>query len=262
MAFTLATWNILATSYIRPEFYPGSPRHVLDPACRVPELVRQAIALDTDILCLQEVEVSVFAALQKGLAGSGYSGTHALKGANRPDGCATFFRGSRFTLAHTQRIAFADGDGRANSGHIAQLLLLDREGKRLAVLNTHLKWDPPDTPRERQWGYRQIVQSIEALRTDAGPSAGQIVCGDFNVTPQSDVVEALLSAGFDYAHRHCGVIVTCNSNGQPKLIDYLFHSQSLRAQPVIPALIDARTILPSSEQPSDHLPLAAQFEWR
>jgi len=230
MAFTLATWNILATSYIRPEFYSGSPRHVLDPACRVPEVVRRAIALDTDILCLQEVEVSVFAALQTGLAGSGYSGRHALKGANRPDGCATFFRSSRFTLAHTQRIAFADGDGRADSGHIAQLLLLDREGKRLAVLNTHLKWDAPDTPRERQWGYRQIVQSIEALRTEAGPSAGQIVCGDFNVTPHSDAVEALLSAGFDYAHRHCGVIVTCNSNGQPKLIDYLFHSQSLRGK--------------------------------
>src|SRR5260370_19290036 len=170
--FTLATWNILATSYIRPEYYPKTPQHVLDPARRVPALLRDAIALDADILCLQEVEVNVFAALQAGLAASGYIGTHALKGANRPDGCATFFRGSRFTLAHTRRIAFADGGGRADSGHIAQLLLLDREGKRLAALNPHLKWDPPDTPPERQWGYRQIGQSIEALRTEAGRSTG------------------------------------------------------------------------------------------
>src|SRR5438874_2591158 len=122
MSFTLATWNILATSYIRPEFYPNTPRHILDTAWRRPALVRHAVALGVDILCLQEVERDVFAALQTGLAGSGYAGTHALKGRNRPDGCASFFRNDCFTLVSSQRMAFADGDGRAASGHIAQLL--------------------------------------------------------------------------------------------------------------------------------------------
>src|SRR6266540_1538606 len=98
MPFTLATWNILATAYIRPAWYPRTPRQVLDPAWRVPALVRHARELGTDILCLQEVERDVFAALQAGLAGLGYSATHAMKGGNRPDGCAVFFRSDCFTL--------------------------------------------------------------------------------------------------------------------------------------------------------------------
>src|SRR5438309_1647218 len=102
MDFTLATWNILATAYIRREFYPRTPPEILNPVWRVPELVRHAAALDVDILCLQEVETTVFTALQSALQQKGYRGTHALKGANRPDGCATFFR--RFILTQGQRI--------------------------------------------------------------------------------------------------------------------------------------------------------------
>jgi mRNA deadenylase 3'-5' endonuclease subunit Ccr4 len=261
MSFKFATWNILATAYMKPEFYPRTARQVLDPAWRIPALVRLVQGLAVDILCLQEVEANVFAALAAGLSSLGYTGSYARKGGHRPDGCATFFRRDRFTLAIDRRIAFADGEGRADSGHIAQILLFEDQGKRLAVLNTHLKWDPPDTPRERQWGYRQISQTIDVLRPEAVSTTGQIVCGDFNVVPQSDVVEALLRAGFDYAHRDCPGVRTCDSNGQPKLIDYLFYCGSLRSRPFLPAPIDEQTPLPSPEQPSDHLPLIAQFDW-
>ncbi len=260
-AFTVATWNILATAYIRPEFYPNTPRQVLEPAWRIPALVTYAQGLDVDVLCLQEVEPDVFAAFDAGFDSLGYRGTYARKGQNRPDGCATFFRRDRFTLETDRRIEFDDGAGHAPSGHIAQFLQLNQAGKRLDLVNTHLKWDPPGTPRERQWGFRQISQILEALRVEASPRAGQIVCGDFNVLPRSEVVEALLAAGFNYAHRDCPGVRTCNSNGDPKLIDYLFHGNSLRPKPLVPVPIDARTPLPSPEQPSDHLPLIADYNW-
>jgi endonuclease/exonuclease/phosphatase family metal-dependent hydrolase len=128
-------------------------------------------------------------------------------------------------------------------------------------LNTHLKWDPPETPRERQWGHKQVLQAVDILRSGASTSTGQIMCGDFNVTPASDVVATLLAAGLDYAHRGLAGICTCNSNGEPKLIDYLFCSDALRARPIFPAPIDGQTPLPSNDQPSDHLPLAAEFDW-
>jgi mRNA deadenylase 3'-5' endonuclease subunit Ccr4 len=258
MAFTVATWNILATSYIRREFYPKTPPQVLDPAWRLPELVRHAAALAVDILCLQEVETPAFAALQEGLAQAGYIGRHALKGRNRPDGCATFFRG--FSLVEERRIAYADGSGGRDSGHIGQLLILSRDNKRLGILNTHLKWDPPGTERDRQWGHRQILLAIETL-LQTSPLDGQIICGDFNVTGESDVVQTLRAAGMDYAHRQCPGIATCNSNGDARLIDYLFHSASLHAKPSLPPPIDGRTVLPSPEQPSDHAPLMAEFDW-
>ncbi|HTS31501.1 MAG TPA: endonuclease/exonuclease/phosphatase family protein [Bryobacteraceae bacterium] len=260
MAFTLASWNILATAYIREEFYPKTPPDILDPARRIPELVRHAAGLGVDILCLQEVEAEVFAALDQGLRPLGYVGSYARKGGDRPDGCATFFRRDRFAHSLDRRIAFADGNGGAASGHIAQLLCLEDEGKTIALVNTHLKWDPPGTPRQRQWGYRQISQVIETLRGDAAESRGQIVCGDFNVLPRSDVVSTLLDAGFEYAHRGTEAR-TFNGDGRPRLIDYVFHGSSLRARPAPTAPLGPESVLPSAEQPSDHLPLIARFDW-
>jgi hypothetical protein len=172
-----------------------------------------------------------------------------MKGEKRPDGCATFFRSGRFTLLAERRIAFSDGDGGRDSGNIVQLLLLGHEGKRLEIANTHLKWDPPETPRERKSGYRQILQAIEALHPDGSSPDGQILCGDLNVDPDSDVIEALLAVGFDFAHRQCPGAFTCNSNKQAKLIDHLFYRGSLRARPIAPAKVEAETPLPSPEPP-------------
>jgi mRNA deadenylase 3'-5' endonuclease subunit Ccr4 len=254
MAFTMATWNTLATAYIRPAFYPRTRAELLDSAWRVPALVAYAQTLDVDLLCLQEVETGVFLALQAGLPE--YQGSHALKGRQRPDGCATFFRTRSFGILSSSRVEYSD-----DSGHIAQCILLAHEGKRLTVVNTHLKWDAPKTLRESQWGYRQIVQVLEFLSGDGRVSDGQIVCGDLNVTPDSEVVEALLGAGFNYAHRNSPGISTCNSNSEAKLIDYLFSRGALRAHAVVPPMIDGLTPLPSPQQPSDHVPLVARFDW-
>src|SRR5260370_37705094 len=110
MCFTVAMWNVLATAYIRPEYYPGTPPEVLDAASRVPALVRCANSLGVGILCMQEVEREVFAALEAGLGEMGYDGRYALKGRQRPDGCATFFRKDRLSLVSAQRFADLDHD--------------------------------------------------------------------------------------------------------------------------------------------------------
>jgi len=90
--------------------------------------------------------------------------------------------------------------------------------------------------------------------------ADQIICGDLNVTPDSDVAALFTAAGFDYAHRGVHDLRTCNSNGEARLIDYLFFRGSLRATPLPTAVVEDTTPLPSSSQPSDHVPLAARFE--
>jgi endonuclease/exonuclease/phosphatase (EEP) superfamily protein YafD len=110
-------------------------------------------------------------------------------------------------------------------------------------------------------GYQQASQALDGLRTQAGAVDGEIVCGDLNVTPESDVIAALLAAGFNYAHHGCDGVRTCNSSREPKLIDYLFYRGFLGALPVLPDSIDEDTVLPSAEMPSDHLPLVAKFEW-
>lgn len=261
-AFTVTTWNVLATAYIQAAFYPSTPPEVLEPSWRVPALVRRARELQADILCLQEVEPAVFAAIEAELSESHYKGVFAGKDGKRSDSCAVFYRMTTCELHSEQRLVYADdGEGLPPSGHIAQVLTLDARGRHLAVLNTHLKWDPPGTPIARQYGYRQANQAIKILQeTDA---EAEIVCGDLNVTPESEVIRLLRRAGFRYSHGADGdPAFTCNSNGEPKLIDYLCWRGALRAEPVPVPAITGRTALPSVDHPSDHLPLQARFSWQ
>jgi len=257
--FTLATWNILATAYIRRDYYPGTPQEVLDARRRIPRLVESAVALDVDILCLQEVEADVFAALDERLSTAGYAGRLAMKAYRRPDGCATFFRRAACELLGHQRYQFADATpGSKNSGHVAQFLEL-RIGKlHLQLANTHLKWDPPGVPDESQWSYRQVQQIITALN-EFDAQTFQIVCGDFNVTEAATAIRLLNAAGFRDTHRAGPETYTCNSNGEPKLIDHILYRGRAEVLPAPLPHIDAATALPSPDQPSDHLPLVARF---
>lgn len=247
--FTFVTWNVLAPSYVRASYYPRSDVRHLDPKWRAPAVVARARALDCDLMCFQEVEVSTFDALRMALAEMEYVGLHALK-QDKPDGCAVFFRVGLFQLVESRRIVYRDG-----SGHVAQLVTFEHDGRRIAIVNTHLKWDPHDTPAALKFGFRQASEIVVALQTQRAQHAAQIVCGDLNVTPDSDVVATLRSADFQSAHAD---VFSCNSNGSAKLIDYVF-SRGLRAEPIAPRLIDDETPLPSEEEPSDHLPLAVRF---
>ena len=46
------------------------------------------------------------------------------------------------------------------------------------------------------------------------------------------------------------------------MIDYLFYSAKLQSDPEKITPIDARTVLPSAEQPSDHVAIVARFDWK
>ncbi len=250
---SFVTWNVLATAYIRSSYYPNTAARFLDAEWRVPAITRRALAFDADVIALQEVEDEVFEALRAALADRGYAGTFAQK-KDKPEGGAIFHREERLSLVEARRVEYRDG-----SGHIAQLVTFDREGSRLAVLNTHLKWDQPGTPPALQFGFRQASEIIVLLEAQRAAHDAQIVCGDLNVTPDSDVVRELRAAGFIDAHKDLHDIATCNSNGVAKLIDYVFYRGALRATPVRPAAIDDATPLPSEDLPSDHVPLEVRF---
>jgi mRNA deadenylase 3'-5' endonuclease subunit Ccr4 len=263
MTFKAATWNVLATAYIRPEWYPGVPPERLDPSWRVPAVAQHAAALDADLLCLQEVEEEMFAALQGRLEPLGHEGRYERKGRGRPDGCATFFRRSVFALREARRLEYRDrGPGEAaDSGHVALLVCLEHEGHLLGVANTHVRWDRPEVPLPDQVGWRQVTELLEACRRFTPQCDGWLVCGDFNRAPNDATIGAMRQAGFAFAHDDRPQIKSCVANGRASLIDYLFHSAALRVLPIDAPLLADTTSLPSVEQPSDHLALMAEIEW-
>jgi mRNA deadenylase 3'-5' endonuclease subunit Ccr4 len=262
LSFSVATYNVLATAYIQPARYRRSPALVLDPSWRTPALVRHVSSLDADILCLQEVEIETFAALRARLTVLGYLAQYARKQGGKPDGCATFYRQDRFELSRVRVIEYADGNQAAeNSGHIALVVFLRNAGLVAGVVNTHLPWEPPETPLDRRRSYRDIRQLLAECRSMSGELDGLLICGDLNETPESEVVAALREAGFRHAHESFSASPTCKVNAESKTIDYLFYSSALRAEPSPLPPISYQAALPSAEQPSDHLAVASRFDW-
>jgi mRNA deadenylase 3'-5' endonuclease subunit Ccr4 len=247
MRFRAASYNVLASAYIKPAFYPRVEPALLDPAWRIPALVRHIAGLEADLLGLQEVDAATYAALESGLAPLGFAGHYARETGRKPDGCATFYRRELFVMRAMERLAYADG-----SGHIALLAELEQSGQCLGLANTHLKWSPPGADHDA----RQMHELLVAL----APRAGDwIICGDFNAKPGSEVLRLLRDAGYRPSHAD-PTAFTCNPNGEAKTIDYLCHTAAFSASPQPLPPIDDRTPLPSREQPSDHLAVVATFD--
>lgn len=263
MSFTVVSYNVLATAYIQRAWYRRTPGMVLDPAWRVPALVQHIAKLNADLFCLQEVEPEVFVALRTYLGERGYGAEYARKLAGRPEGLAVVYRRAVFELIDSRNLPYADGVGLAHdTGYIAQVARLRNGAKTLGVINTHLTWDAPNTLPEAQRGLRQMQQCLAELHSRAADADGWIVSGDFNVTPDSEIVALARQAGLQFAHHDFAEVFTCNIGAKARLIDYLFHSSRLSAEASILGRIDDRTILPSAEEPSDHIPIMARFDWR
>lgn len=262
MSFLVTTYNVLADAYVNRAWYRRTPALVLDPTWRIPALVQYIAAIDAHIICLQEVEPHVLAALRLRLGAAGYGMQYGRKNAGRLDGCAIFYRQTNFDLVNATVTAYADGGGgSADSGNVAQVAQLRGADGVIGVVNTHLTWDPPATPLESRRGYQQAYQLLQAWGNIADSADAWILTGDFNVTPDSEIIAMFERAGFDYAHRNCGVY-TCNFNAQAKMIDYLFHSPALSSEPQAIIAIDDSTILPCTEEPSDHVAMTARFGWK
>ena len=260
-SLVVATYNILASAYIQRARYPRSPAMVLTPAWRIPALVQQISTLEADILCLQEIESETLAAINSRLGSRGHASRYARKGGDSPEGCSTFYRQDCAVLIDETVIRFADGGGaESDTGNVALVTIFSVFGHRLGVINTHLTWDPPGTAREAQRGLRQVNQLTREYEKMTAAADAWIIAGDLNVTPGSEIVALMEGMGFRYAHDRAGM--TCSFNGEIKMIDYLFHSSRLHAKPTDSFAIDARTVLPSAEQPSDHVPVIARFDWK
>jgi mRNA deadenylase 3'-5' endonuclease subunit Ccr4 len=255
---TATTYNVLANAYLRAHYYPHSELGALEPEGRLARLLQQVVALDSDVLCLQEVEASVFGALAEALEPVGFGARYAQKQGDRLDGCATFYRQAALHEEHCTTLVYDDGD--PPTGHVALMMLLRHEGHLLRVANTHLKWEPHETPPEARRALHQVRQLVRAC---AEPGAdGCLIAGDFNATPESGIIAEVRAEGFVDPHAGLGHIFTCNSNGRAKRVDYVFASRALVAEPSGALVIVADdTPLPSYAHPSDHLPLSIELEW-
>ena len=224
----IATYNVLATCYIKPEYYPEIDPAYLDPGLRRERQIARIRSLDADLICLQEVEQDLWdQLLVRGLEG------RFLCKQGRLDGCATLVRVASGALAWREvRLTCAP----------PQVALVAEWGG-MTVINTHLKWAPPgdDLP------VRQVEELLELL----GDATEILICGDLNFTLEHPAAEAVKARGFQAG----GTSPTAFANGQSKRIDHVFYSNRLQVTDLVPAL---QPPVPSQDEPSDHIPLTVE----
>ncbi len=259
-SFSIASYNILADSYVKPEWYRHVDPEVLRWDRRKFALAERIARLNADIVCLQEVEADAYTLLERPLGAEGYDGVFAKKGCAKPDGCATFFRPGRLRFAGSETIYYRDSlGGVPHSGHLALVCDFTCDWGVIKVANTHLKWGQENKPPEEHIGYIQISELVNDHFKQDRRSFAWIVCGDLNVKADNPVVRELINNGFQDAYAGYEQD-TSNPNNRAKRIDYLFYTAGLKAKPMKLMEIDDHTPLPSADEPSDHLAVMAVIE--
>ena len=179
-----------------------------------------------DIVCLQEVQADHYEShLYNAMHDAGYEGVYKQKTrqamglTGKVDGCALFWRRTKFHLSESYSIEFNElaqrqvtqGMGlhaRSEEGanllnklskdNVAQLVVLelaqatrnDRLNNQVCIANTHL-YSNKDCPDVKLWQTLHLLQELETFVMARGTNLPLMICGDFNSTPDSAVYDLL-----------------------------------------------------------------------
>ncbi|KAF2219868.1 glucose-repressible alcohol dehydrogenase-like protein transcriptional effector [Elsinoe ampelina] len=166
--FTVFDANILCPKYVTATQYPYVPSRALAWDRRREMVMNEIRHRDADIVCLQEIDSESFnEAFRPTLARNDYKGifwqksraqTMAEREAKLVDGCATFWKNSKYIMLDKQMVDFrkmainrADMKGEHDifnrvmtRDDIATVTFLENRltGSRVIVVNTHVFWNP------------------------------------------------------------------------------------------------------------------------
>ncbi|XP_022672712.1 2',5'-phosphodiesterase 12-like, partial [Varroa destructor] len=191
--FRVVSYNLLADVYARTEFsktvlFNYCPRDALDFEFRKHLLIKEILGYNGDVLCLQEVDRGMFKhELQPCLSLQGFDGIYCEKGAEGAEGCAVFYRKSKFSLTESNRDVLSEKieekecladircvveknlklkDRLRNRSTVLQRVLLRHvESKReILVCNTHLYFHPDADHIRLLQAYISVRLAEEQLR--------------------------------------------------------------------------------------------------
>ncbi|KAI8357127.1 Endonuclease/exonuclease/phosphatase [Mortierella sp. GBAus27b] len=249
--FTMFCYNILAENYATPQMYGYTPSWALTWEYRKELILQEILAYGADIVCLQEVELGQYEDYFKEQMKqqADYDGvfwpksrakTMGEKDRRTVDGCATFFKASKFNLIdkhlvefnHTalQRPDLRKSEDMFNrvmtKDQIAVITLLEHKDtrNRIVVVNTHIYWDPlfKDVKLVQvamlmdeldklstQWSNLPGSASASgagasALASATGAKLPTLICGDFNSERLSGVYEFLVKGTVAQGHDDFG----------------------------------------------------------
>ncbi|KAG2700050.1 hypothetical protein I3760_07G215500 [Carya illinoinensis] len=196
--FVVLSYNILA-DYLainhRSKLYFHIPRHMLDWEWRKKNILFELGLWSADVMCFQEVDR--FQELEEELKLRGYSGIWKMRTGTPVDGCAIFWRMSRFKLLHEECIEFNKLGLRDNVAQICVLELVNKNSSeetlalpisskgssKVVVCNIHVLYNPKRG--EIKLGQVRALLNRAHSVSKLWDDAPVVICGDFNCTPKS-----------------------------------------------------------------------------
>jgi len=165
--FKVFSWNVLCDKYATPQAYGYTPTQALNWEYRKDCIFEELRLRDADFLALQEISTGAFRdEFQPELAKQDYKGVQwpksraklmGEKDATEVDGCAIFYKASKFILLDKQLIEFATiainrPDFRNTHDVFNRVMPKDNvavvcffesrmTGARIILVNVHLTWD-------------------------------------------------------------------------------------------------------------------------
>lgn len=226
-SFRVVSYNILAdlyadSDYSRMTLYPYCPPYALSIDYRIQLILKEIAGYNADLICLQEVDKKTFENnLLPALSLLGFDGVLRTKAGQVPEGCATFFRKSKFKIVSQHDLFIMEAiqtDSRfedilqllQSNEDLKQRILnrqtalqltvlesLEKPGRLLCAANIHLYFHPTaKSVRLLQMAVcmRQLDSVIKSYK-DQGKDITLTFCGDFNSSPSLGV-HRFLTTGF------------------------------------------------------------------
>ena len=196
--FSLMTYNILAQNLL--EEHSSLYQHCQSSALSWPQrghrILRELLASDCDIICLQEVHCEHFDDFFKpSLKDHGYDSVFKQRTGGKLDGCAILYKENKFSLLNVIKLDFMRKDvssllDRDNIAIIVELKPKNwSQDKNLIVANTHLLYNPKrgDVKLAQIRLLMAEIDKIAKIKKRDGVLDYNpiIICGDLNSEPNS-----------------------------------------------------------------------------
>lgn len=240
-------WNVLADSLATSPFegtvpFPYLDQGYLEWSYRLPLILQEIDKVNPDLLCLMELDH--FEELKTALAPKGYIGYWQPKIGSQ-DGVAIFWRNYKLLESKSIRLS-------KDRSQVAVAVLLQAENPFLVVA-THLK-------AREEYAEVRLAQTEALLKFAQQYQVPQIICGDFNDLPKSQMAEYFYQQKFVNAVPLAWTAWQKRANREEqKAIDYIWiHPTEFEI--VQTSTKEISGPLPTKEFPSDHVYLVATLQ--
>jgi len=212
LKFTVLSYNVLAQHLLEEHsyLYKNTDPEALEWERRSRRILREVKDSKADVLCLQEVQSDHFDSFfVPSLKRLGFTGIYKKRTGDKTDGCAIFYRTSKFNLMDTISVEYCKPDvkllDRDNIGLVALLtpkVKSPGDAPFICVATTHLLYNPG----RHDIKLAQLQLLFAELDHIAFKSSSEschkyhpvILTGDFNLTPDTSIYQFITDGSLQY----------------------------------------------------------------